>query len=161
MNKSVCLMVIIAIASVSCQLIDEQSSCQIALKNFFENAQKIIPQGLTSISGCADIDNYVIAYCQTLTEEQLAEVVVSVVSAETDNCKDAVEKYLEASQMRKLNMDCIRYTLNDWKARHPIEGIIRNGNSLGRLLKMTPEGWQLYQKGIFKRFFDVAQECEH
>ena len=161
MKKFACLIVIIAIANISCQLIDEQSSCQIALKNFFETAQKVIPQGFTTIPGGADIDNYVIAYCQTLTEEQLAEVIVSVISKETDNCKDAIEKYLKDSQMRRLNLECVRQTLDVWKTIHPIEGIIKNGNSLGRLLKMTPEGWQLYQKGIFERFLTVAQECEH
>ena len=161
MNKSVSLIVIIAVACVSCQQLDEQMSCQIALNNFFTNAQRIIPQSLTSLPSGAEIDNYVIAYCQNLTGEQLAEVVISVASGKNDFCLDAVQKYAETSQTRGLNFDCVRFPLEIWKEMHPILSIISNGIPIGRLLKRTREGYELYQRGIFERFKAIAESCAY
>ena len=159
MIKGISLLFIIAVVSVSCQM-EDKAACQVALENFFNNAQQVIPKGLTTLSNGADIDNYVVAYCQTLTLEELSEAVVSVAYGKSSTCTQALEKYVVASQMRRLNQDCIRFSVTEWKARHPIERLVRSGNPVGRLLKMTPEGWKMYQEGIFERFFTVAQACE-
>ena len=159
MIKGISLLFIIAIASASCQ-IDDKTAGQVALGHFFDNAQQVIPKGLSGVPAGADVDNYVVAYCKGLTQEELSEAIVAVAAGKSSACVTAVEQYAFATQARNLNMDCIMFSLPQWKESHPIQRIIKSGFPLGRLLKMTPEGWRMYQERIFERFFTVAQACQ-
>ena len=125
-----------------------------------------VPAGEHQIYGGYTYDNFVIAYCKSLSQDETQFVLSAVSEKQSVLCGAALENYLLSSQKNTIHeFGGMRRGEDVWKSRNPISTIDDELRRRRRMLQFggmrSRESMDEFHKMIFNKFQTVANACQN